>query len=258
MNDKEFKNFIWIGLVTLLGVIFLVMIANSSTNNDSTNSYTPPSQYSAQTPTPSTPPISSVSSITPIEPEEPNPAVPSVAAKSVLSPQRSQPQCIHTPQFDTNEESRMKEIMLTVMQSDVTTTLYTNFWSTMDKYGKICDEDIQLTKEILMAAQGCNKYFYEDALSSVRSGQIYKSQGRATCENKTYFEIFSSANSTTAREKTIARINMNNTMLRQIALGQPIATPSGGVVFTEELILTTLDNINAVFKRVDTLFTRTK
>lgn len=162
--------------------------------------------------------------------------------------------CLHTSaiKFSITEESRMKEIMLSVMQRDDMPTLaiYNEFWTIMNRHGKLCEEDIALTKNVFNASAECNKLFYQDALLSLRAGQAYKSPQRLDCENKTIRALLTA-------DKAAARIKTNEESMLKIANGDPIGTATGNIIFTEEIIQATLDDIDAKLERIDMLFATT-
>lgn len=149
-------------------------------------------------------------------------------------------ECLHTSavHFSDIENSRMKEIMVSVMQGDInmpTIAIYNEFWSTMFSHGRLCQEDLTLTRDGLALASECNKLFYQDALISLHTKEAYKSSERLNCEDKT-------------------RVKANAELMLSIATGQPIRTANGSVVFTEEVIQTSLNDINKKLEGLDRLF----
>jgi cyclophilin family peptidyl-prolyl cis-trans isomerase/phage shock protein PspC (stress-responsive transcriptional regulator) len=165
-----------------------------------------------------------------------------------------QGECLQTSmvQFSATEESRMKEIILSVMQGNadmLTPVIYDEFWSIMNRHGKLCEEDIVLTKDSFAAATVCMKLFYLDALQSLNAGRAYKSDQRLDCENRTILALLPA-------DKAAARIKANDELMLKIANKQPVETATGNVVFTKEMIESTLADMNAKLERFDKLFTQ--
>lgn len=162
--------------------------------------------------------------------------------------------CLHTNmvKFSVTEEARLKEIMVSVMQGDInmpTPLIYEEFWSIMDKYGRLCEEDITLTKDSIAATSECNKLFYQDALISLRTGKSYKSAQRLNCENKTILALLPT-------DKANAKIKANEDLMLRITNGQPIATATGSIVFTKETIQSTLNDISTKLEGLNRLFSK--
>ncbi|MEI6296393.1 MAG: hypothetical protein WCO84_01945 [bacterium] len=163
--------------------------------------------------------------------------------------------CIHSGEvkFTIAEETRMKEIMVSVLQGDASIptsdAVYNEFWSIMDRHGRLCEEDLVLTRDVGVFTQECNRLFYQDALYSLRMGQVYKSPERLDCENKTILRLL-------PEDKADVRIRANEVLMNKIANGEPIATPRGNVIFTEEIIQATLGDLIAKLEKINKLFTR--
>ena len=168
--------------------------------------------------------------------------------------ENSKEECLHTNmvQFSTTEESRMKEIILSVMQGNadtLTPVIYNEFWSIMNRHGKLCEEDIASTKDSFAAATACTKLFYLDALQSLNTGRVYKSVQRLDCENKTILALLPA-------DKAATRIKANDELMFKIASKQPVDTATDNVIFTKEMIESTLVDMNAKLERFDKLFTQ--
>jgi len=164
-------------------------------------------------------------------------------------------ECFHSNmiKFTSIEESRMKEIMKSVLQGGIdmpTITIYNEFWSIMNRHGRLCEEDLALTREGIASEVECTALFYQDALQSLLKGKSYKSSQRISCESKTILALFSA-------DEANARLRANEELMFRIANRQSITTPSGDVVFTEKMIQSTLNDLNARLERVNKLFSTT-
>jgi hypothetical protein len=155
-------------------------------------------------------------------------------------------------QLSAVDESRINEIILSVMQGGVgmpTAVMHSELWSILDQQGELCEEDIALTRETMTVAMECNRHFYQDVLYALHTGVPHKSSQRLDCEN-TIVALLSA-------DEASERISENENLMRKIIQGQPISTASGDVVFTEEVIESTLRDIEAKLGRINNLFTRT-
>lgn len=148
--------------------------------------------------------------------------------------------CLHASevQFSTTEESRLKEIMISVMQGNAdmpTLAIYNEFWSIMFSHGRLCQEDLALTRDTFALGVECSKLFYQDALVSLRRNTVYRSPEGLACEDKT-------------------RMVTNEKLMARIVNGVSVETASGNVIFTEGTIQSTIKDIGIKLDGLDRLF----
>ncbi len=154
--------------------------------------------------------------------------------------------------FSESEESRMNEIALSVGQKEGMPTIqvYNEFWQIVNSHGKLCDSEINLLKNKLTALYECNWFFYQDALYSITTRDVYKGPERLDCEQRIMPSLLS-------KEEARARVASNQDLMYKIANKQEIETPDGIIIFTEDFIMATLTNQNHQLERFYTLFSTT-
>lgn len=158
--------------------------------------------------------------------------------------------CIKWPTLNASDSSRVQEIFKATLSPDgsLTTETHEEFWSILDRYGVICEGELQQIKQVLVAASECQKLFYEDAFVSQRTGQAFKSSDRLDCENNVIKHAYPA-------EKADTIIKAEQELMEKIASGSPIAQLDGHP-YTPERIQRDLDASIAVLERANQLFTK--
>lgn len=171
--------------------------------------------------------------IPPVEPQKINITTPTIA-------QPIQPQVL-SPEIEKQLGDIMKFVMMTPGEPIQTTK--TQFWSIAKNNG-VTTKNISDTRDLIAGfAVDYQKLFYQDALASVQKGQVVKSVEREKAEN----------NLLKIGVMTQERYAQNQKMIENIAYGLPMATPQGDIMFTEDIIITAINNIDMVYKRINLL-----
>lgn len=151
-----------------------------------------------------------------------------------------QPQVL-SPEIEKQLGDIIKFVMMT--PGEPTQTTKAKFWSIAKKNG-VTTKNISDTRDLIAGfAVDYQKLFYQDALASVRKGQVVKSVEREKAEN----------NLLKIGVMTQERYAQNQKMIENIAYGLPITTAQGDAIFTEEIITAAIENINGVNKRIELL-----
>lgn len=153
------------------------------------------------------------------------------------------------------EKSLLKNIIiLTIKDEEMPTEeIHKKFWDILNNVSNranihVSPNEINQIKDLLGEVSSTyDKYFYEDALESLRIGRAYKSKKRNDYEM--YLKTLGVSSD---------RFDKNQRLMEQIAQKLPITDPYTGeeVVFTEELINTIIENLENVAARINKLWDR--
>tara|TARA_B110001450_G_C17531681_1_gene444889 strand:+ start:173 stop:835 length:663 start_codon:yes stop_codon:yes gene_type:complete len=141
------------------------------------------------------------------------------------------------PEIEMSEQD--KAGLKTIIQSclsgeEISKDTHVQFYSIVDEY-KISEEDLNemfliFYNEDLMLLQ---KSFYNDALKTIQTGQISKSESREDLENKLLND---------------SQKERNREYLLKIQSKEPIDIGGEEIVLDEEICLTIIDNIEDIFQ----------
>jgi len=143
-------------------------------------------------------------------------------------------------------ESQLGDIMKYVMATpgEPTSETEANFQSII-KDNEVTSENLQATRDIIAVyLVDYMKLFYKDALESIQVGVVVASFEREKMERELL------KNGIMTEERQI----QNQNIIEKIAKGLPMTTPQGDIIFTKDMIISTLTNINEANERIKTLF----
>ena len=172
---------------------------------------------------------------------------PSAQADASQSPVASS--IANVPQVSEQDQERFKAIIQGVMgdSSYMTPQIQAEFWMLIDK-NHLSQVDVQNLKQSLPLTNLYGRAFWQDALSSFKTGQPIKSDQRRMYESR-----LTEAVSPDAAQQ---RITKDDAMIAKIAAHQLVDVQGTSVVVNESMIQSALSGADAVSARLDKLFTR--
>lgn len=146
-----------------------------------------------------------------------------------------------------SENSHLREIITEAMeQGGAHPKLYREFWAILSKNGPLPPGEVQNFRDMTTGTVPVyQRYFYQDALRSLRSGTPYKSTQRDQ-----YEEYLLSM-----KLITKWRIRENDQLIATIAAGKPIPYEATTVVMDEGRINHILTSLAMAEQSLDRLFT---
>jgi len=153
------------------------------------------------------------------------------------------------PQVSEQDQERFAAIIQCVMgdSSYMTPQIQAEFWMLIDK-NHLSQVDVQNLKQSLPLTNLYGRAFWQDALSSFKTGQPIKSDQRRMYESR-----LTEAVSPDAAQQ---RITKDDAMIAKIAAHQLVDVQGTSVVVNESMIQSALSGADAVSARLDKLFTR--
>lgn len=153
------------------------------------------------------------------------------------------------PTLSPVDQAHTKAIIVSVMQDPTQPTLATRqeFWQLIDPSGQTLSNDqINRLADAFAGLAEYQRYFWQDASVSLSTGQPYKSQDRQNYE----YQLLQIGVMTAERQAS------NDVLMAHIAAQEPVGGATGtNVVFTQQIIESTLSGINAMLQRITLLFT---
>ena len=155
----------------------------------------------------------------------------------------------NAPQVSEQDQKRFAAIIQGVMgdSSYMTPQIRAEFWMLIDK-NHLSQVDVQNLKQSLPLTNLYGRAFWQDALSSFKTGQPVKSDQRRIYESR-----LTEAISPDAAQQ---RITKDDAMIAKIAAHQPVDVQGTSVVVNESMIQSALSGADAVSTRLDKLFTK--
>ena len=151
------------------------------------------------------------------------------------------------------EKVRMREIISGVMRDPdyLTADVHAEFWTIGDKLGwkSLPPDGFYWIRDWLgEMTTTYMRYYYEDALTALKTGRPFKSLERGSAEKRLL------------KSGLIPdwRIAENDKLMEKIAAKEPVSSHGSTFVYTEEIIKDALDNIEASRHRLDALYTPPK
>ncbi|MFA5794008.1 MAG: tetratricopeptide repeat protein [Candidatus Brocadiia bacterium] len=158
-------------------------------------------------------------------------------------------------ELSMEDRDAFKTIMLSVLQNEngLTQKIHKDFWSIMDKNmaknGELSKDQMKFMRESVVGLVSTyQKYFWEDALQSLKNSSPYKSKDRGNYEDYLLKNKLANAE----------RIKRNNDLMQLIVDRVPVSfSPTEQkIVVTEEMAKTLLNNLDGSTRRLDNLFNR--
>ena len=151
-------------------------------------------------------------------------------------------------EFSSSDEAKIREIITGVLSNNpeyLTKDVHDQFWVILQKYGySPIENDLNKIKYQFASLNTEMKYFYEDALISYQNGKVMKSDIREQYEKKLLKEQLI----------TQEKLTQNEEILKNIALQEPVTSNGQTVLFNEENINSSLENLNQADERLTQLF----
>jgi len=153
------------------------------------------------------------------------------------------------PQVSEQDQERFAAIIQGVMgdSSYMTPQIQAEFWMLIDK-NHLSQVDVQNLKQSLPLTNLYGRAFWQDALSSFKTGQPIKSDQRRMYESRLTEAV--------SPDAALQRITKDDAMIAKIAAHQLVDVQGTSVVVNESMIQSALSGADAVSARLDKLFTR--
>jgi len=167
---------------------------------------------------------------------------------SQVSSENELPDKIQRISLAPEVEKELGDIMKFVMATpgEPTQVTKSKFWSIVQNNG-VTTQNINDSRELIVGpAVVYIKIFYQDAIESLKVGQVVES-----AERKRYEDRLLKASIMTQQQ-----YEKNQKILNGIASGLPVTTPQGDIVFTEDIINNIIQSIDEQYNRVNLLFNK--
>lgn len=148
------------------------------------------------------------------------------------------------------EKARYNDILKLAMSEPdkVTPEVYREFWQIIGKNGKVPAAELKKLHDEVVDVMGVyQKYYYQDILTTLRTGQPFKSVEREKYEQGMLRRGVADK----------AAVDRNDNYILHVAQGKPISggTLPGPTVITEEIAEAVLENLETKIAAIDRLLT---